>query len=284
MVNKDFSIKHSGLNGAIKFISSLTQKAYPNSDFEVHTHYQDFEIYHFLEGDLVFAFEGRYIKVEKGSMIIISNGVLHRPIIKSNCRYYRKRILFNKEIFIKFNTMDFEFYNKLKKRKILVLGKEKVEKTGIDTLFCDIERELALNTPYNNFCALISLFSLLIKAEKYSEQIENIVDDTHSEKISQIIRYIDEHMTEDLTYKALSETFCLSEKSLYKFFKKETGFALGSYINERRIIIAQSILNAGGSAQSAAYTAGFRDYSVFYRCFLKKVGMSPAEYIKVSRR
>ena len=53
--------------------------------------------------------------------------------------------------------------------------------------------------------------------------------------------------------------------------------------NERRIIKAQSILNAGGSAKTAAYIAGFKDFSVFYRCFLKKVGITTTEYIKTDK-
>ena len=283
MANKDVSIEYNGLNRTVWLISSVTENAIPNTDFEVHTHHQDFEIYHFLEGDLLFAFEGKHIKVEEGTMIIIPNGILHRPIIKSNCRYVRKRILFNKEIFINFNTIDLDLYNKLRKRKILLLSKETVEMAGINTLFNDIENYLEHNSSYNDFCALICLFSLLIKAEKHSEKVQNIITNTHGEKISQIIQYIDEHLADDLSYKTLSKVFYKSEKSLYKLFKTETGFALGNYINERRIIKAQSILNAGGSAKTAAYIAGFKDYSVFYRCFLKKVGITPTEYIKTDK-
>ena len=99
-----------------------------------------------------------------------------------------------------------------------------------------------------------------------------------------MLRYIDEHLTEDLSYKAFSKAFYMSEKSLYKFFKKETGFALSTYINERRIIMAQSLLNAGCPAKTAAFGAGFKEYSVFYRCFLKKVGISPTEYLKINRK
>lgn len=280
MLNNDFSVQHTGLNGAITHVSALTQKALPNSEFEVHRHYQEFEIYYFLEGNLFFSFEGRHIKVQEGCMIIISNSTLHRPIIKNECRYYRKRILFNKEIFIK---MGYELYNILKKRKILVLSKETVEKAEIDILFCNIENHLALNSPYDDFCALINLLSLLIKAEQHSQQIDDIITFAHSEKVSKIIEYINEHLSEDLSYKVLSEVFYLSEKYLYKIFKNETGFALSDYIKERRIVMAQSILNAGGSAKTAAYSSGFKDYSAFYRCFLKKVGITPTEYIKLNQ-
>lgn len=277
MPNGDFSVQHSGLNGAITQVSALTERALPNSELEVHRHYHEFEVYYFLEGDLFFSFEGRHIKVQEGCMIIISNSMLHRPIIKNECRYFRKRILFNKDIFIK---MGYELYNRLKKRKILVLGRKTVEEVGIDKLFCSVETCVAAGSSYDDFCALVSLLSLLIKAEQHGEQLDDYISFESSEKVSEIITYIDEHLTEDLSYKILSEAFYLSEKYLYKIFKNETGFTLSDYIKERRIIMAQSILNAGGSAKTAAYSSGFKDYSAFYRCFSKKVGITPTEYIR----
>ena len=279
MKDKDFSISTSCINGTIHIFSSLTQEALPKQDYEMHSHYQHVEVYYFLEGDLELAFEGKHIKVENGGIIVIANGVLHRPIIKSKCRYYRKRIQISKDAFIHLNAMALELYDKLKKRKIFVVRKETVERTGMETLFCEIENYLAHSTTYHDFCALINLFSLLIKAEHHSEQHENMLS-AHNEKITQIIRYIDDHLSETLSYKLIAEAFHLSEKSLYKFFKNETGFSLGNYINERRIIMAQSLLNKGESATSAAFAAGFKDYSVFYRCFLKNAGITPAEYIK----
>lgn len=284
MKNKDFSIHSYGLNGALKFVSAFTQNAVINSDFEVHTHYQEFEIYQFLEGDLFFAFEGGRIKIEEGSVVIIPSGVLHRPVIQSSCRYFRKRILFHKDLFIRFNADNFTLYKKLIKRKILIFTKEAVEKNGIDTLINDIENRLACTSPYNDFCALISLFALLIRAEEHSAEIQNINSSVPSEMISKILRYIDEHLSEDLSYRTISNVVFLSEKSLYKLFKSETGFALSNYINQRRIIMAQSALNAGSSAKTAACMAGFKDYSTFYRCFLKMVGVTPLQYSNLRKQ
>ena len=280
MPHDDFSIQYSGLNGAIRYSATRTNNALPNSEFEVHTHYDDFELYHFLKGDLFLAFEGKRIAIEEGSFVIICNGTLHRPIIKRPCCYYRKHLLFNKEIFTRFATIDSELYNRLLQRKILILKPDCSEKPRIDMIFSDIEDYISKGTAYDDFCALINLFSLLVKAEKSSSMLQGIESRPNSQKVSDIINYIDQNLTEDLNYKTIADNFYISQKSLYKFFKKETGFTLGNYINQRRITKAQSILNAGFSANDAAFEAGFKDYSIFYRNFLKEVGITPAKYIK----
>ena len=98
------------------------------------------------------------------------------------------------------------------------------------------------------------------------------------------MQYIDENLAADLSYQTLAVQANLSVKSLYQFFKQETGFPLGQYIKERRIIKAKTLLNAGASAAEAAAGAGFKDYSVFYRNFQKKTGLTPAEYLKTAER
>ncbi len=280
MNEKDFYIKHTGLNDNLTFISTLTNQAQPNDEYEVHAHYDEFEIYYFLEGDLYFAFEGKCYAVSEGDMIIIAPDTLHRPIIKTLCRYYRKRILFSKEIFSQLNTYALPVSALLRKRKMIMVNKETVYSLGLGTLFDRIENSLAQNNEYEDFCALTSLFSLLIKAEKSSRQDDNAPLPSNNQKISEIVKYIEENISEDLNYKTISEKFFVTEKYLYKLFKKETGFTLSNYITERRIIKAQSVLNAGGTANEAAAASGFSDYSVFYRSFLRKVGIPPSQYVK----
>ena len=97
--------------------------------------------------------------------------------------------------------------------------------------------------------------------------------------MTQIVEYIDKHLSSNLDYKTLAAHFCTSEKSIYKLFKEGTGFSLAKYITERRIIKAKHILNQGGSAYEAFVATGYKDYSVFYRNFLKETGITPTLFI-----
>ncbi|MBE6787486.1 MAG: helix-turn-helix domain-containing protein [Ruminococcaceae bacterium] len=284
MTNSNYTTSKSILNGEITFISAVNNVAQLSTEKEVHIHYDQVEIYYFLDGDLYFAFEGKQIPVEKGSIVIIDSGTLHRPIIKSKKRYERKRIKISKNIFHRFNTAEYDLYSNIHKRKILIFTPDTLAKSGCDKLFSEIETSINKNTPYENFSALLNIFSLLLKAVKYSKSEIFTSSEIKSNKTEEILKFINQNLNENLTYKSLAKRFYISEKNLYKIFKKETGFTLSEYIKERRIIMAISLLNSGISACEAAEQTGFSDYSVFYRLFIKKVGMKPSDYYKKENR
>ncbi len=254
------------------FSSCITENILPNSEVEVHPHCDELEIYRFVEGDLFFAFEGKRIEVSPGSIFIIINGTLHRPVIKNPCRYYRERLLFSKDIFGEFGTGGLELYNRLRQKKLIASQ----DNESFFQRMCSLLED---NSAYSLFLARIELFSFLINAEQTLPRNPEITF-LYSSKTSELLKYIDSHLDSDLSYKFLSRHFHISQKSLYKFFKKETGFALANYITERRIVTAQSLLNSGVPASEAALRSGFSDYTSFYRAFVKMVGIPPSQYIK----
>lgn len=265
---------------SIQYFAALTEHSLPNSEFEAHAHHEEFEIYWFLEGSLFFAFEGQRIEILPGDMVILCSSQLHKPIIRQPCRYFRKRILFRKDIFTQLGENAYALQYQLLRRKLLLLHTEEVLSSGLDQYFSEIEEQLALQTPYGDFSAMISLLHLLITAERTCPGTGDGETLSHGGKADALIKYIDEHISDDLSYLAIAKKFGISEKSLYKFFRQETGFSLGKYITARRIIKARSLLNAGCSAADAAIAAGFQDYSSFYRSFLKETGVSPIKYAK----
>ena len=50
---------------------------------------------------------------------------------------------------------------------------------------------------------------------------------------------------------------------------------LKTYINNKKILYAQSLLQAGERPADVCETCGFHDYSTFYRLFRKITGHSP---------
>ena len=264
----------------IFYTSCLTLNASLRSENEAHSHHDGMEIYQFIDGDLFFSFEGERIEIIPGDIVIIASGTLHRPIIKSQCRYFRKRILISNDFFttLPFGALEIQYL--LSELKIIKLSAKILNESGLGKLFEDIEENLKGSTPYSEFCATVNLCSFLINAEKLSENNSILQNRRAISKSHSLIKYIDENLSDKLDYKTLAKKLHVSEKNLYKIFKNETGFTLSKYVKERRIIKAKSLLNSGADPFMVAIDVGFSDYSVFYRSFLSVVGMSPSRYLK----
>ncbi len=280
MEHTDHYIQHAGVSGSIRYADALTQNAVPNSEYEAHVHHDDFEIYWFLEGRLSLAFEGERVGIDPGDMVILCNNLLHRPIIQGSCRYHRKRILFQKETFLRLGEGGYTLQQLLLGKRALKFNAEDISRIGLDRLFADIGQALTDHTDYGDFIAHVLLMHFLIAADKACQWSASGQRTPQPGKVHEIIRYIDNNLTGDLSYRAIGQQFHIPEKSLYKLFRQETGFTLSRYIKERRIIKAKSLLNAGVGAFEAAAASGFQDYSVFYRSFTKALGVSPAQYTK----
>lgn len=260
------------------FIECITEWQTPNTEDEIHAHHDGSEIYEFVSGELYFAADGNRIDIESGDIVIITNGVLHRPIIKKESLYHRRRIPVKNSFFISATKGAAYLKQKLDDRRVIKLNRGSPACSECSELILKMKTLCEKGDGYSLFCAETALTSLFIRA---LEECDNPLTLSHcaiNADVRAIVEYIDENISSKLDYKTLAEFVHISEKNLYKLFKKETGFTLSKYIRERRVIIAKSLLNSGVSPRLAAEAAGFSDYSTFYRSFINSVGMSPIKY------
>lgn len=277
MENQNYNRKFSDRDGFINYIEAFTYAAKPNTEYEAHAHHDELEIYRFIKGDLFFAFEGERIDVKAGDIIIIASGTMHRPIIKTTCEYHRQHLLISNGFFVRLNGGQ-ELQRLINKRKIMKFDEKTVRENRLDELFCLIAERLKNTTSYGELCTTVAICSFLIEVERLCEKDGTGQLYSGNGKLHGIIEYIDKNISSPMDYKSISNDFHISEKSLYKLFKSETGFTLSKYITERRIIKAKLLLNAGAMPHEAAFQSGFLDYSVFFRSFVSKTGMTPSKY------
>ena len=98
------------------------------------------------------------------------------------------------------------------------------------------------------------------------------------EKTNEIISYINQNLSAELSLSTLSKHFSISISHLNRIFKEETGITLQKYISARRIARAKALLANGHTVTETFSLSGFGDYSNFYKTFTKIVGMSPKDY------
>ena len=94
-------------------------------------------------------------------------------------------------------------------------------------------------------------------------------------RILDILRYIDAHLTEELSIDILAEEFFISKFHMMRLFKQETGRSIHDYLQERRLLFARDLIRQGVSATDSCFQSGFRSYSSFTRAYAKHFGTTP---------
>ena len=97
--------------------------------------------------------------------------------------------------------------------------------------------------------------------------------------ITQVKRYVNEHLSEKITLQQIGEETYFSPLYCEAVFKQKTGISIIRYVIQRRIEEAQKLLLEGTlSLKKIAETVGFEDYNYFARPFKKATWRTPREY------
>lgn len=97
--------------------------------------------------------------------------------------------------------------------------------------------------------------------------------------VGEVIRYINQHIEEDLNLEAIAERFHVSDRYIRKYSQKYLGMNCMKYISMLRIAKAKEMLwNSDKSITEIAMQTGFSSSQYFSRVFHKYTEMTPMEY------
>lgn len=91
----------------------------------------------------------------------------------------------------------------------------------------------------------------------------------------QVVRYLNAHLTEQVSLDALARRFYVSKFYLCRAFREQNGVSVLQYLTEKRVVLAKKMLSEGENAVTVAARTGFGDYSSFYRAYRKLNGCAP---------
>lgn len=260
-------------------------KDHNNTEFEFH--YHDFhKIVILLSGKVTYLIEGRAYKLKPWDVLLVSNNEVHKPLIDSTETYERIVLWVNQKFLEKHSD---EKCNLLSCFELAALEKMNLIRLQLESLQ-DMKLALAqLEEAFKNeefgynifrnaiFTQLIVYLNRFYLEGKKSPSIEDI---EYDKTINEILTFINANLNGDLSIEMLSSRFFLNKYYLMHKFKAQTGYTLHSYIQQKRLILASTLLKNGKAVTEVYLECGFNDYSNFIRSFKKLYGTSPKKYLK----
>ncbi len=118
-----------------------------------------------------------------------------------------------------------------------------------------------------------------LKISLYEKSVAKDSGKEEERVIAGVIRYMQEHLEEEITLNVLAEKFHLSSAYISQLFKSEIGVNFLSYLTNIRMEQAKKLLvTTAASVAEISERSGYGDYRVFTKAFKKKEGMTPSQY------
>lgn len=253
---------------------------YCRSDgYELTSHLHEcYEFVYITEGHCVYTIEGREHIVSPGDLIFTRPNELHSFSFPEKCTFTRQFLHIYSEYIDEFPVFD-EFFHSEKYIDKGLIPSYLVEKYEIDNIFStlqkysDISYQETYLIAYSSAIQLMAKIMLILKTEKLNSQ-----NNTNHKSINNIINYINFHLKEDISLDDIANATFMSPVYISRLFKSKIGMNLKTYINMRRIVIAKNMMLQNEKISNIYDKCGFKNYSTFYRAFVRFVGMSPEQF------
>ena len=125
---------------------------------------------------------------------------------------------------------------------------------------------------------LLQLFFILLQ---YSKRTGFPDTGTPSDKLKNVLDYIEQHYAETISIPELAKLCYFSDYHFMRFFKKHMNMTCVEYINNLRLEKSIELFEQGNtSIMDVSLSVGFHNLSYFHRAFKKKYHMTPLSFIK----
>lgn len=136
-----------------------------------------------------------------------------------------------------------------------------------------------LDTQTDEFTIGSSFRVLLEKTASQSLNLE--LPHPKDNRLAEIINYLRDHIHQEHLLPGLASAFSMSDKSLYRLFKKDVGMSFMKYYTQLRIFISlEYLLNTKYNISEIATMIGYSSLPTFSNTFIRVTGKRPSDYRK----
>ena len=248
-----------------------------NHRFDRHCH-KNYEILYVVKGEGRYQIEGAEYPVKPNTLLLIRPYEFHffRPDRQS--LYERYVINFDADALIGAAA------------SLSFLQSDKTQRVGV--LFSPDELSDRVKAAFEEIEFSVQSFADRSKSSSREEtmirlQISRILlllslvhptDAVSPEKnvVAQVMEYLNLHLRGHLSLDEIAQHFFISKYYLCHAFRSYTGVSILTYINKKRIAMAEQLIEEGEPASSVAYQVGFGSYPSFYRTYCRITGNPPS--------
>ena len=246
---------------------------------QVEYHYHEFcKILLLLQGSGGYYVDGQRYLLRSGDIVLLDAHSIHRPELDTDVPYERIIFYISPEYLQRQSTGDCNLQTIFSGEKGHVLRLPEERKQKIFRMAAQLERDLTGDAFGREILSNAGLLQLLVEIGRNRENPEASGPSPvmpRSERIVEILRYIDEHLSEDLDAEVLAKAFFISKYHMMRQFRRETGTTVHLYITQKRLVKARELMDSGMRATEACYRCGWRSYSSFTRAYGKHLGTTP---------
>lgn len=240
-------------------------------------HFHEFDkIVLLISGVVDYAVEDSVYGLKPWDVLLVKHHTIHKALIDKREPYERIIIYLDRKYFDRFVpgaslTECFDTADRLGRH---LLTPDEATRTELKEALDAYERT-AQDEKFGAQALRDTLIAqLLIKINRIAAAPER-TEKRCDAKIQQVLSYINEHLSAELTVDALAESVFLSKYHFMRLFKSETGSTVHAYVRQKRLLYAARLIREGTPAGRAATQSGFSDYSAFHRAFKETFGVSP---------
>lgn len=247
----------------------LTERPLEADLTDTHIH-SSYELFVLLAGDIEYQVEGTVYTPAPGDILLTKIGEAHKVSAKTDRPYERIWIYFSEDMVVGSG-------------KQTVLHFLNGRPLGEHNLF------KSSSFPGNNWMFYVNqilkdndrekrelYISVLLR--EMAETLENNGQMPAVKKmgtVTEIANYISAHLSQSLSTQALCNRFYISSAQLNRKFKTYAGVTVWEYITNKRLLLAQNLLQTGETPAVVSAKVGFNNYTTFYRAYRKKFGVPP---------
>ena len=242
-------------------------------------HYHEFcKVLLLVQGSGGYFVDGQRYLLQSGDIVLLDAHSIHRPELVTDAPYERIILYISPEYLRQQSTPECNLQSVFSGEKGHVLRLTGESRQKIFRLAARLEQDLEEDAFGRELLSNAGLLRLLVEIGRNRENPETSGTSPvvpKDKRIADILRYIDEHLSEDLDAEVIAKAFFISKYHMMRLFRRETGTTVHLYITQKRLVKARELMDAGMRATEACYRCGWRSYSSFTRAYGKHLGTTP---------